>query len=840
MDETLGDPFPLLDQERQPSCDACAQGKCVYSLFRKINADDKPLIESLKPSQTTDIPATPMVSARQDSELQDMICSADLSLNPGEAKDSVDLPMSGSSALGYHTFTWRYLAKEVFVTGSFDGWSKSVRLNRRGDIFDKGVSLPKMRTTYKFVVDGVWMFDSNAPLEENGQGLYNNVLLPEEIVDDHWAEIRRNAAQGAANGQNKDRESGDESIDERVARIKPHVVELTTQEGNSTSDTTNYVGLTGDQDNGRNAAVDEVQLDVTSANPRLDRIFSQLNDESTRQAFDGHDITDLWLPIPKQAVKRLLADDRKTKAFLCAQDDALDTKFRLLCHISIDDDEGHVQELRILGEGACGIVEEVIINPSSTVVRCVRKRIGRPRQLKALKQIMAAFAREIGVMRQVDHHHCVQFMGSYTDVDHINILSSPVADMDLATFLDLPMHDRERKILYRGFGCLCGAINYLHQNDIRHEDLKPQNVLIHGDNIVLTDFGFSLDFSDDSISTTTGRPSAWTIRYSAPEVLDFEPRNRATDIWSLGCILLEMVSAFNGTKLCDLKDRWKHTGNGQSSFARNSEAIGNWFKVEIENPSLQDTVRHFCFLIRSMLHENRMYRPSAQQIVDRIFDIRFMARDDNNTIRIDTHCWGPKPCIGLSHSKAHTYYLLSALRFDLMKYLYPNRFLDWEWGIFDLEWNAIDSDANNIGRSAPWSQVFLENSFIIRAACDEIFEKANRFGTTKAYWEAHKKTSASALSQSTEGRLHARSSAMMLTVKHAIFRRLLLHSSFWTDASKAQSTNIRSVQLTLLPINLPRSPFFGSFFWKLSWPKKRQANELGNKIMDLTSLEWPQ
>ena len=52
----------------------------------------------------------------------------------------------------------------------------------------------------------------------------------------------------------------------------------------------------------------------------------------------------------------------------------------------------------------------------------------------------------------------------------------------------------------------------------------------------------SLDFSDDSVSTTTGRPSAWTIRYSAPEVLDSEPRNRASDIFSLGCVLVEMVS----------------------------------------------------------------------------------------------------------------------------------------------------------------------------------------------------------------------------------------------------------------------------------------------------------
>jgi serine/threonine protein kinase len=148
-----------------------------------------------------------------------------------------------------------------------------------------------------------------------------------------------------------------------------------------------------------------------------------------------------------------------------------------------------------------------------------------------------------------------------------------VADGDLATFLDRPIHDEERGILYRGLSCLCNAIHYLHKNNIRHEDLKPQNVLIHGNSVLLTDFGFSLDFSDDSMSTTTGRPSAWTIRYSTPEVLDFEPRNRSTDIFSLGCVLLEMVSGIYGTSLSQLKSHWIRTGNGQSSVARNPGAV---------------------------------------------------------------------------------------------------------------------------------------------------------------------------------------------------------------------------------------------------------------------------
>jgi hypothetical protein len=74
----------------------------------------------------------------------------------------------------------------------------------------------------------------------------------------------------------------------------------------------------------------------------------------------------------------------------------------------------------------------------------------------------------MNVMRQVSHQHCVRIVGSYTDYDSVAILSSPVADMDLAAFLDLAELSYEQVvILRRGIGCLCGAIAYLHGKNIR-------------------------------------------------------------------------------------------------------------------------------------------------------------------------------------------------------------------------------------------------------------------------------------------------------------------------------------------------------------------------------------
>ncbi|KAJ6005028.1 hypothetical protein N7540_012827 [Penicillium herquei] len=84
--------------------------------------------------------------------------------------------------MGSYTFQWPYTASEVFVTGTFDDWGKTVKLDRVGDIFAKEVSLPiKEKIQYKFVVDGTWTTDKSEREENDGSDNINNVLLPEEI-----------------------------------------------------------------------------------------------------------------------------------------------------------------------------------------------------------------------------------------------------------------------------------------------------------------------------------------------------------------------------------------------------------------------------------------------------------------------------------------------------------------------------------------------------------------------------------------------------------------------------------------------------------------------------------
>lgn len=150
---------------------------------------------------------------------------------------------------------------------------------------------------------------------------------------------------------------------------------------------------------------------------------------------------------------------------------------------------------------------------------------------------------------------------------------------------------------------------------------------------------YSLDFSDDSISTTTGRPSAWTIRYSAPEVLDSKPRNRASDIFSLGCVLIEMVSGLYGHRLSIAKEHWKRTSNGQSSFARNPEATSSWLALLSDHP-ISGRLKPIVDFLPTLLATDRLDRPSAQAVVDRLRNLSLLLPDPSHLVNI---CCGPPP-----------------------------------------------------------------------------------------------------------------------------------------------------------------------------------------------------
>ena len=102
-------------------------------------------------------------------------------------KRPVDAVSEGRrTGMGSFVFRWEHPASEVYVTGTFDNWSKNEKLVRIGDIFEKRVTLPLEKTYYKFVVNGYWTTNHTAPQELDASGNLNNYLTAEMIAAGGW------------------------------------------------------------------------------------------------------------------------------------------------------------------------------------------------------------------------------------------------------------------------------------------------------------------------------------------------------------------------------------------------------------------------------------------------------------------------------------------------------------------------------------------------------------------------------------------------------------------------------------------------------------------------------
>ncbi|KAM7215143.1 hypothetical protein V8F06_009461 [Rhypophila decipiens] len=180
-------------------------------------------------------------------------------------------------------------------------------------------------------------------------------------------------------------------------------------------------------------------------------------------------------------------------------------------------------------------------------------------------KILNNFEREIQSLKRLRHRHIVKLVGSYTDRDLVGLIIDPVGDMDLGEFLGHAKMDSvlRKRQLRPFFGCLATALAYLHQKDVRHNDIKPQNILVKDSQVYLTDFGMARTWNKNGHSTTIGNHERGTPPYYAPELIHGQ----------------QMAKSLAGYSTDDFESFYKTHGTCRfDRLAANGEATELWMR----------------------------------------------------------------------------------------------------------------------------------------------------------------------------------------------------------------------------------------------------------------------
>jgi serine/threonine protein kinase len=193
---------------------------------------------------------------------------------------------------------------------------------------------------------------------------------------------------------------------------------------------------------------------------------------------------------------------------------------------------------------------------------------------------------------------------------------SPVANFNLREYLVQAesLSDPVTPIrLRKWFGCLATAVQYLHDIKIRHRDIKPENILVHGRQVLLVDFELCHDWKDLSQSTTTA-DCGRTILYAAPEVIRHMKSNSSSDIWSLGCVFLEIITILKGKRISQMRALFE-SQTENAIFSNNQLGISQWMEL-LEN--LSGVGNAPLSWISKMLQHDKDLRPKAGALIDLI------------------------------------------------------------------------------------------------------------------------------------------------------------------------------------------------------------------------------
>ncbi|OTF80594.1 Basket-like protein [Euroglyphus maynei] len=192
------------------------------------------------------------------------------------------------------------------------------------------------------------------------------------------------------------------------------------------------------------------------------------------------------------------------------------------------------ENLRIVGSGAQGVVcaHDHLLDRDVAI-----KKLSKPFQ--NVTHAKRAY-REFKIMQLVNHKNIIGLLDAFTPQNTLEefqdvYLVMELMDANLCQVIQMDIdHERISYLLYQ---LLCG-IKHLHSAGIIHRDLKPSNIVVKTDcTLKILDFGLARSSSGPQMMT----PYVVTRYYRAPEVILGMGYQENVDIWSVGCIMGELI-----------------------------------------------------------------------------------------------------------------------------------------------------------------------------------------------------------------------------------------------------------------------------------------------------------
>eukprot|EP01083_Nonionella_stella_P086476 240295_1 len=251
--------------------------------------------------------------------------------------------------------------------------------------------------------------------------------------------------------------------------------------------------------------------------------------------------------------------------------------------------------IRKIGKGSFGTVDLIRRRKDGKKLVLKRMKIG-----SVSKKERDMCHNEVHLLERLNHPSIVRYEESFVDTrrseTYLCVVMTYCDGGDLTHFLK---NQRGRKLREKHvldlFVQIALAMHFVHKRNILHRDLKAQNIFVKNGQLKLGDFGISkvLTGSVAFAQTVIGTPY-----YMSPEVFKGKPYNFKSDIWSLGCVLYELMT-------------FKHCFDANNLNALAQNVVRGKY-IPITGHQYRNDLKMLCY---SMLNQLASSRPTLGDIL---------------------------------------------------------------------------------------------------------------------------------------------------------------------------------------------------------------------------------